>query len=187
MATEADRTNTGVIFTVVVVGAFAMISASLLLAALVRGERREVNARRPEHSDLVTVAALKAEQRQQLAAAPAWKDKALGTVTISIESAMALVLKNFKANPESASPRIPEGFRLTPEGKLVAFGGATAAVVPQMQTVVAGTKPVSAVAPHRAAVPAKKIAASAKAAAIAAPAKATPSVPPSDSSATGSP
>lgn len=123
MATQADQTNTGVIFTVVVVGAFATLSGSLLLAALVRGERREVDAVRPQHADLETVAALKASQRLKMSAPPAWKSKAQKTVTLPIKSAMKLVLAEYTATPESASPQIPDGFRLTPKGDLVPLTG----------------------------------------------------------------
>ncbi len=112
MSTQADKLNTGVIGTIVVVGALSMISISSLLTALVRSEERSINASRPTNADLTTVAELKRAQQATLDAPVAWKDKAAGRVTMPIEAAMEVVLAQYKRDPEAASPPVPPGLVL---------------------------------------------------------------------------
>ena len=125
MSTQADKTSTGVIATIVVVGAFSMISISALLTALVRSEEREVESTRPTSADLVTVSELKRAQRQTLAAPPAWKDKDKKRVTMPIDAAMKVVLAQYKSDPDSASPPVPPG--LVMPGAAAAGGAVPAA------------------------------------------------------------
>ena len=114
MVTQSDKTNTGVIATIVVVGAFAMISISALLTAMVRSETTDVDALRPTHADLDTIAALDQQQIAALHTPPHWVDKAAGKVGIPIEQAMKFVLADVRKDPSAASPPIPPGLVLPP-------------------------------------------------------------------------
>jgi hypothetical protein len=114
MVTQADKTNTSVVATIVVVGAFAMISISALLTAMVRSEEADVDAVRPTHADLDTIAALDKQQTDSLHAAPHWADKEARRVSIPIENAMKLVVSELKKDPNLASPPVPPGVVLPP-------------------------------------------------------------------------
>jgi hypothetical protein len=114
MSVESDKTNTGAVATIVVVGVFAMISISALVTAMVRSEQTDLDAVRPEHADLETVAALKREQLASLHKATHWADQAAGKVAIPIDRAMKLVLDDYRKDPEAASPPIPPGLVLPP-------------------------------------------------------------------------
>jgi hypothetical protein len=124
MVTESDKTNTGVVATIVIVGAFAMISISALLTAMVRSETTDVDAVRPTHADLDTIAALHLQQSAALHAPPHWVDKPAGKLGIPIDQAMKLVLADVRRDPSLASPPIPPGLVLPPapppEGAAVA-------------------------------------------------------------------
>jgi hypothetical protein len=76
MATQADKTNTPVIATIVVVGALSMIAISAMLAALARSERTALDERQSLHADLETIAELRGTQTASLLSAPRWEDKA---------------------------------------------------------------------------------------------------------------
>ena len=127
MVTQADKTNTSVVATIVVVGAFAMISISALLTAMVRSEEADVDAVRPMHADLDTIAALDKQQNEGLHAAPHWSDKEARRVSIPIESAIKLVLSELKKDPNLASPPVPPGVVLPPPPPPVAGDPAGAA------------------------------------------------------------
>jgi hypothetical protein len=114
MATQADQTNTGVVTTIVVVGAFAMISISAMVTAMVRSERETLDGERPTNADLDTVAALDKQQLSRLTAAPAWVADPGGKVHIPIERAMSLVVEQYKRDPASASPPPPPGMQMPP-------------------------------------------------------------------------
>jgi hypothetical protein len=106
MATENDKVNTGALATLVAVGTAAMIGVCLAVNALVRHEVGSVSAVRDEvGSDAFR--ALKKDQLEKLAAPAAWSDRAKGTVSIPIERAMDLVLKDLKRNPWNATPAPP--------------------------------------------------------------------------------
>jgi hypothetical protein len=107
MATEADKTNTAIIGTVVLVGAFMMITISALLALIVRTSEREIDERAPTHADLETVRGVKRAQRAKLAAAPGWADEQHLHANVPLDQAKALVLKEFRATPAAASPVAP--------------------------------------------------------------------------------
>jgi hypothetical protein len=114
MAVETDKTNTGVVATIVAVGAFAMISISALVTAMVRAEEADLDTVRPEHADLDTVAALAAQQVGVLQQAPHWVDRPAGKLGIPIERAKQLVLADYQKNPQAASPPLPPGLVLPP-------------------------------------------------------------------------
>ena len=112
MATQSDETNTGVITTIVVVGSFAMISISAMVTALVRSEHLELDRERPTNADLDTVAALERQQLGRINAPPAWVAERGGKVHIPIERAMSLVVDEYRANPQAASPPPPPGLQM---------------------------------------------------------------------------
>lgn len=115
MATQADKTNTPVIATIVVVGALSMIAISAMLAALARSERAALDERQSLHADLETIAELRGAQTASLMAAAHWQDKAKGMVAIPIDRAMSLVLDEYRGDPRAASPPPPEGMVLEVE------------------------------------------------------------------------
>src|SRR6185295_19146790 len=127
MVTQADKTNTSVVATIVVVGAFAMIAISALLTAMVRSEEADVDAVRPMHADLDTIAALDKQQNEGLHAAPHWSDKEARRVSIPIERAIKLVLSELRKDPNLASPPVPPGVVLPPPPPPVAGDPAGAA------------------------------------------------------------
>jgi hypothetical protein len=136
MSTEADKTNTGVVTTIVVVGTFAMIAISALVAAMVRAEYSDVDQRRPVNADLETVAQLDRDQRAKLEAAPAWIDREKQKVSIPIDLAMKVVLDEYAKKPEAASPTPPPGLVMNP---VPGTPGAGAAPVPDPATGAATT------------------------------------------------
>jgi hypothetical protein len=103
MATESDNVNSGALGTLVAVGTFAMLGISLVVTALVRAEmadevqKKEVSADRA-YRDLL------AEQRAQLKAPAAYKDRASGSVSLPIDRAMELVVLGLTKDPNSATP-----------------------------------------------------------------------------------
>lgn len=135
MTTEADKTNTGVLATIVVVGTFAMIAISALVAAMVRTERVELDAERPTAADLETVARLDAEQSAKLAAPPTWVDRERRKVSLPIDMAMKRVLDEYRADPEAASPPPPPGLVMNP--------AAPAAGIPEVLPDATGAAPVA--------------------------------------------
>ena len=182
MVTQSDNTNTGVVATIVVVGALAMISIGALLTTMVRSAETDLDAVRPMHADLDTIAGLDQQQIAALHAAPHWVDKTGGKLGIPIERAMKLVLADVRKDPGAATPPIPPGLVLPPtpvaEGAAGAGGAAPGAVAP----VPAGpAAPVSGVAPASTAVPVSGAAPGAAAAAApvsaAVPARAAATAP----------
>ncbi len=153
MATESDKTSTGVVATIVVVGSFAMIAISALIAAMVRAETTELERTRPGDADLETVAALDKAQLEKLNAAPHWADQPGGKVAVPIELAMNIVVDEYRKRPEAASPPPPPGLVMTPpapEGAAGAAGapptaapGAAAPASAPPQAPAAPTGPVS--------------------------------------------
>jgi hypothetical protein len=110
MATQTDSTNTGVLWTIVLVGSFAMIAISAAVTAMVRAETNKIDRERPRFADLDTVVELKKAQQAELLSAPAWVDKSKGTVKVPIDLAKQLVVKELQENPAAASPPPPPGF-----------------------------------------------------------------------------
>lgn len=103
MATEPDKINTGVLGTIVVVGAFAMLGISLAVTALVRAELDETEARLGQDFNR-PVRELTTGQLGELTAPPAYVDEPKGIVSIPIERAMELVVRDLKRNPYAATP-----------------------------------------------------------------------------------
>src|SRR5687768_9559525 len=128
MATESDKTSTGVIATIVVVGSFAMIAISAMVAAMVRSENAELERVRPTNADLETVAELDRKQLARLNAAPSWVGEPGGKVAIPIATAMRLVVDQYQKEPLAASPPPPPGFVMPPTPPAGAAGAGTGAV-----------------------------------------------------------
>jgi hypothetical protein len=147
MATQTDSTNTGVLWTIVLVGSFSMIAISAAVTAMVRAETNKVDRERPRFADLQTVVAVKKAQHDELTAPPAWVDKEKGSVKVPIALAKQLVLKALQADPKAASPAPPPGFVMPPEPPNVPAGAApvTAGLAPNQPTTPAvpsaGTPP----------------------------------------------
>lgn len=114
MATQSDNTNTGVVATIVVVGAFAMISISALLYAMERSAEADLDAVRPMHADLDTIASVDQQQQAVLNAPAHWVDKDKRKVGVPIGRAMKLVVEEYRKDPAAASPPIPPGLVLPP-------------------------------------------------------------------------
>jgi len=174
MVTQSDKTNTAVVATIVVVGAFAMISISALLTAMVRTATAEVDEVRPMHADLDTIAALDKQQLAALHAPTHWVDKPAGKIGIPIERAMQLVVADFRKDPSAASPPIPPGLVLPPAPPADG-SGAPPGTAASPAAAAPGTTPAGAAATQGAAAPAPGTAP-----AVGAPAKAiSPGAPPS--------
>jgi len=144
MATQPDKTNTGVVATIVGVGVFAMISISAMVTAMVRSDMTELNGTRPLHADLETVAALKHKQLAALNAPPHRidaVDEAPSKLAIPIDLAMKLVLAEYRKNPAAASPPPPPGLVMDPTA--AANPGAPGAV-PAAPGMAAPPAPVGA-------------------------------------------
>jgi hypothetical protein len=124
MATQQDKTSTGLLATIVVVGAFAMIAISAWVTALVRSERAKLDELRPNQADLETVAALDRAQLDGLTAPPRWVDREKGKLAIPIGLAMSRVLEEYRAKPEAASPPPPPGMVMNPVAPAPVEGGA---------------------------------------------------------------
>ncbi len=143
MATQQDKTSTGLLATIVVVGAFSMIAISAWVTALVRSERAKVDELRPNHADLETVAALDRAQLAGLTAAPRWVDREKGKLAIPIDMAMSRVVEQYRAEPAAASPPPPPGMVMNPVVAAPAEAGVAAPP---------GTAPAAALAPSPGAV-----------------------------------
>jgi len=141
MATQSDETNTGVVTTIVVVGAFAMLSISALVTAMVRSEHTNLDAERPTNADLDTVAALDKAQLQRITASPAWVGERGGKVHIPIERAMKLVVEEYRRDPAAASPPAPPGVNMTPPTAAAPAGGATPAAPAPASAIAAPADP----------------------------------------------
>lgn len=96
MATEADKTHSGVIATTFAVGAAVMVAGTAAIVALARTEMDNFGRDNHVYADLETVARLKQEQEQQLR-----------TAKIPIDQAKRDVLAAIKQDPRAASPAAP--------------------------------------------------------------------------------
>jgi hypothetical protein len=119
-----------VVATIVVVGSFAMIAISALIAAMVRAETTELERTRPGDADLETVAALDKGQLEKLNAAPHWADQPGGKVAVPIELAMNIVVDEYRKRPEAASPPPPAGLVMPPPAPEGATGAAGIVATP---------------------------------------------------------
>lgn len=108
MATEKDKPNTGIVATLFIIGALVTLCVANFVTGMVRTEVREHGLQVEAFADLDTVRDLKEEQRASLAAPPKWINAAEGRVSIPIDNAMALVVKEVSKNPFLATPSPPE-------------------------------------------------------------------------------
>lgn len=102
-ATEADKINTGALGTLVAVGLFAMISITAAMTALVRHDLDAEEAQKATDANRV-VTELKAAQRGALTGAPTYVDRNKGLVSLPIDVAKAVVVKELERDPGSATP-----------------------------------------------------------------------------------
>ncbi|MGC4093655.1 MAG: hypothetical protein QM756_38300 [Polyangiaceae bacterium] len=94
MATEEDKTNTGALATLIVVGTFAMIGICLAVTAVTREELSLARAER-EATGSRSYQEMRAEQKQKLEAG------------LPIEQAMQRVVQGLQRDPNSATPPAP--------------------------------------------------------------------------------
>ena len=108
MATEKDNVNTGLVSSVTIAGAIVMVAICAGLTALVRAEisgaRDEVGA----DADLQTKREYMTKEAADLAKPARWGNKAKGVAIVPVEQAMQLVVRDLKANPNSATPEADE-------------------------------------------------------------------------------
>jgi hypothetical protein len=97
MATEEDKTNSGVAATAIAVGVAAMMAGSAALVGMARSEMDVQKQDTQGYADLTSINTLKAEQAQKL----------VGAKT-SIDKARASTLMALKRDPEQASPWTPK-------------------------------------------------------------------------------
>lgn len=96
MATQPDQVNSGALATMFALTALATLAAALGITALVRSEEAELDLVRNEpitHS----FRSLRAEQETLLKSAPAWMDREKGLVSIPIDRAMELTLRDIRS------------------------------------------------------------------------------------------
>lgn len=97
MATEDDKTNTGVAGTAIAIGVAAMIAGSSALVGMARTQIGEVSQGAQAYADLNSVKALNSEQHGKLNGAK-----------VSIDKARQLTVAALKGDPEQASPWTPK-------------------------------------------------------------------------------
>lgn len=97
MATEDDKTNTGIAGTAIAVGVAAMIAGSTAIVGMARTEIDEWSTGSSAYADLSSVKALESEQATQLASAK-----------LPIDKARQLVLADIKRDADQASPWTPK-------------------------------------------------------------------------------
>jgi hypothetical protein len=97
MATEDDKTNTGVAGTAIAVGVAAMIAGSTALVGMARTEIEAVSDQSQGYADLNSVKDMKSEQGGRLTNAK-----------LSIDKARQLTLSKLKSDPDQASPWTPK-------------------------------------------------------------------------------
>jgi hypothetical protein len=102
-ATEADRINTGALGTLVAVGLLAMLSITAAITALVRHDIDIEEASKNADANQV-VAALKASQSSTLNAPSRYVDRTKGLVSLPIDVAKGLVVRELEGDPNSATP-----------------------------------------------------------------------------------
>ncbi len=108
MSNEPDEVNNGALATIIVIVALATLGIALVVTSLVREETAELSAEKevatPQDGEYRQ---LKAIQLAEITAAPAWRDRGEGVVSIPIDRAMELVAESVRANPFNLSPGNP--------------------------------------------------------------------------------
>ncbi|MGE0324066.1 MAG: hypothetical protein AB7K71_39780 [Polyangiaceae bacterium] len=103
MATEDDKPNSGLIGTVTIAGAIAMVAICAVLTALVRSEQSSEDERKNAEANLTPVTELRAEQGKALNAAPSYVDEKKERISLPLDRAMAAVVKDIQDNPQAAT------------------------------------------------------------------------------------
>lgn len=107
MATEEDRINTGVLLTIGLVLALAVVGVALAVTALVRSESEQLEAEKGATANLRPLQELQKEQETALQAAPTWWDKEAQLVSVPIDRAKQLMLEDLKKDPRKATAPAP--------------------------------------------------------------------------------
>lgn len=126
MATEDDKTNTGVAGTAIAVGVAAMIAGSSALVGMARTQVDEVSGDTQAYADLSSVRALSSEHGAKLTSAK-----------VSIDKARQITLSALKRDPDQASPWTPKP--PPPEPSVTAEAGSTAASTEAVASVTGET------------------------------------------------
>jgi hypothetical protein len=100
--TESDSPNTGVLITIVAVGALAMVGISLAVTALVRYETDINESAKGATANVRPYREARAEWQKELGAGPAWT-KPGQTASLPIERAMQVVVEELQRNPALAT------------------------------------------------------------------------------------
>jgi len=105
-ANEPDQVNTGALATTIGIVACATLGIALFVTSLVREETKVLGDVRQGTQDR-GIRELRADQLSVLDAAPTWKDKATGVVTLPIGRAMDWMVEAVRKNPKALSPWHP--------------------------------------------------------------------------------
>lgn len=119
MATEDDKTNTGIAGTAIAVGVAAMIAGSSAIVGMARTEVAAVSADTHAYADLNSVKALNGEHAQRLTSAK-----------LPIDKARQQALAELKRDPEGASPWTPKGAPLEAPTEATTGGAPDPSAVP---------------------------------------------------------
>jgi hypothetical protein len=129
-ANEPDRVNTGALATTIGIVAIATLGTALTVTSLVRQESKVLGDARQGTQDR-GLRDLRADQLGVLEAAPSWKDRAAGVVTLPIGRAMDWMVEAVRKDPKALSPwHPPEAEAMGgagPEAMQTGSGGAAAA------------------------------------------------------------
>jgi hypothetical protein len=119
--TEADKIHTGALGTLVAVGLFAMLSITAAVTALVRHDVEIEEASKDADANQV-VTELKAAQHSALNGPAGYVDRSKGVVSLPIDLAKGLVVRELARDPNSATPPAPP--KAEPAAAEVTGGGA---------------------------------------------------------------
>lgn len=117
MSNEPDEVNSGALATAIVLVALATAAIALVVEALVRTTVKEVLVDKDQTQE-TAFRHMKSEQLGALVAAPAWRDRASGLVSVPIDRAKEIVLADIRANPYAMSP----GYKPPAEEEKCALG-----------------------------------------------------------------
>jgi hypothetical protein len=103
MSNEPDEVNSGALATAIILVALATVAVATVVEALVRTTLKEVSVEKDQTQERA-FRHMKSEQLGLLNAAPAWRDRAAGLVSVPIAQAMQIVLTDIRSNPYALSP-----------------------------------------------------------------------------------
>ena len=136
MATEEDRTETGVAGTAIAIGVAAMIAGSAALVGMARTEVQQYKEASGGFADLESVNKLRTEQLQQLTNAK-----------LSIEKAKASTLEAITRDPAQASPwSSPQDLEVPPSGSATPAEPGDGGVAPDQTNDTAASEGVTGAA-----------------------------------------